>query len=399
MYKYSSIQQNVLNQIINIGNNSKANLIIDEIFLKKRFRFLPQKMITPKRIKFLEDSARLYNDQRYLAVCDSKDETIFISADEGTSWMNFGDLSFVEGKIARFFTLSHGGFVIQTKNPVRTYLLDENKILITASKQAKYNWHGSQGIDQGPSGTIIFTEYRVEKNNEVVELGAWRKTVSSNQFTQCFAAQASNRPPLGEIRHFHTCLADPEIPLRWYLSAGDSSVHCKFWISNDDGVSWTEIKPNLEEQNILSQNKHSKIFRFTSACFIGSDYLLWPTDDGLGINRSALVAFNRKDLSKPQSIKCFFGENYIRNIIYISQNLLVCISESKNNVNYADMYFISPNGDIYDNIKLPNLTLNKSPVTVSLCSQYGKDNTFFFPNLGHVLTKNKNGIFKVTIKE
>ena len=97
----------------------------------------------------------------------------------------------------------------------------------------------------------------------------------------------------GEIRHFHTCQADPYVEGRWYVSSGDATHECGLWISDDDGRSWRRLFPVVDDARDITVNDLQRLMRFT-AFAITPDRLIWPTDDNVNGGTAALVQLRKE---------------------------------------------------------------------------------------------------------
>lgn len=352
----------------------------------------------PRMRRFLEDTEnRLVDGRREILCADKGRVEIRVSRDLGQTWERLIAASEIGLPVRRCHTLSNGWRIIQIGPPSQTLVLDEEWNVISRQHVGNYFWHGTCSIAQSATGTVMFAEYRTTNEDREEPIHVWRKLRDSDRWEPVLTKIAGNRPPAGDIRHFHTCMADPKVPGRWYVTSGDILEHNRFWVSEDDGESWREVTANLSPADAVANGKTMRAFRFTSALFEG-DTLLWPTDDDLGTGASALISAQRFDPTMPMKVLCRFGPNLMRSILSIDDELVLVMSESKRDTSESEWCLVDRQGMIGHSLRVANLTGEPCPVTASMGTHRVIDGVAFFPSFGRILTKTKGGILRFSFE-
>lgn len=310
---------------------------------------------------------------------------ILRSIDDGASWKPIIDLP-VPAKIVGFCELKNG-YLVQRGTELSTELYSLQGQLIRSFDTPKFAWHGSQGISVSPDGTCLFSEYQTGFEHENIELSVWKLTSGDSRLEAKLTQKVGPKPPIGDIRHFHTCFHDPFISQRWYCSSGDVSTHNKLWKSDDDGETWTELRPTLRNASEYGVRRVERALRFTSAVVTGPGRLAYATDDNLGIGSAAFVIAEVSDDDIHLNITSLLSRNLARSVIRHEQGFVV-IAESKHDLNQINIDNVDLQGIVRDRIALANLKNAKCPVTQSISSGQFVRGTAFIPSRGSILTRN-----------
>lgn len=368
----------------NLGNSKKVDSESSILFQCNEFvveRIAPLDM---GFTRFIFDSRSGACPYQGLFLYAQKRKELLFSEDGAETWIllsPLGELLSGAQHLARFYAGSNC-FVIQTKAPVETIVLDMDFRVLSREPLNGYQWHGTQGVGESNLGVLMFSEYQSVDECEGGKVCVWRLCPPYTGNWQCVMAKTFGRYPEGEVRHFHTCISDPFYESRWYLSSGDFYEHVKIWLSDDDGENWSQLDLALIPGGLLGESFKavSSLARYTSAS-VSKDRLLWPTDDSLGIGCSAIVSVKIDGATALLEVVELLGTNLLRNIVRLPTGYFV-ISESKDDIRVVDVYMLDECGRVMVKYALPNITGKNSSVTDSMGSTDAKDGRFYFPNTG-----------------
>ncbi|WP_312571549.1 hypothetical protein [Stutzerimonas balearica] len=347
--------------------------------------------------RFLFDSRSGNCPHRGLFIYAQSRKEILFSDDNAKTWVVVAALDALlpdTQQLSRFYAGSHC-FVIQTKDPVETIVLDMNFSILSRESLNGYHWHGTQGLGESNIGVIMFSEYQsVDEGGGKVSV--WRLRPPYTGKWQRVLEKEFGRYPEGDVRHFHTCIPDPSCKSRWYLSSGDFFEHVKIWVTNDDGDSWEQLSCILSPNGLLGEEFKDigVLARFTSA-IVSHGRLLWPTDDSLGIGRSAIVSAQISGAVARLEVLDLLGVNLLRNIVKLPVGYFV-ISESKDDVRFVDTYVLSEEGRVKRHFPIPNVSGKSTSVTDSIGSIFAEEGRFYFPNNG-ALSVEKGGVIRFSL--
>lgn len=328
------------------------------------FRFLSKQS---EELYFLEDSSNLvFANVKKPLVYELKDNKVVEHTID------------IKKRIRRLFTLQDGSKLVQTSHPVQLCLLDSNWKTIKAFPAAHHFWHGSWSIDQSSSGTIMYAEYTASKETELKPLSVWASRDNGLNWEQVLTLKSSPKHRKADIRHYHTCIADPDIPGRWYVSTGDRLDNNRLYLSENDGRTWEKMPINsIKPSRLISEHMKNNILRFTS-CFFKDNYIYWPTDDNLNIDRALYVRVDKNKIKEGNyEVLGLFKENLKRNIIQDEDGGALTISESKRDKHFVDLHYIDSNNSISSLASLVNGTGKKSAVAASLSSKGFRNGTAY----------------------
>jgi hypothetical protein len=325
--------------------------------------------------------------------CTVSNSFILCSYDNGDRWSKVFDCP--EGKRIVSFIATQDYYIIEVIEPLEVLIVSNTGTIIERMSGPFFSWHGSQGADVSKLGVTLFSEYQTHNKN--VNLSIWKHERRKYFIRPVLTKRVGKSREDGDIRHFHTCIADPYEEGRWYASSGDLDIHCRFWTTQDDGESWKELKVNVLENNEFTLPSSKRFLRFTSATVTQARKLLWATDDLLGIGRSAVVEATIEKDQIYLSVIDLLSNNNVRNIISHDQGHLL-ITEAKYNVNFIFFHWLTLKGKVVKTLALDNISTIKSPVTVSVSSKYFIENIAFIPSLGVLYNRDKRCVFKLQIK-
>jgi SAM-dependent methyltransferase len=327
---------------------------------------------------------------------------ILVSRDFGKIWQTLYENVKWDDKIRWAFTLADGSRLIRTFSG-RMYHLGVAGELVSEYSTGVWHWHGSQGIGQSSSGTVMYAEYAPLRDADgVQDLSVWRYRPWAPQdgWHRVLTLPAAVRPPQGELRHFHVCRPHPSAPSLWILTSGDIGAHCRMWLSRDDGDHWQEVMLDQAELVGMPEGKYPRLLRFTQFSALDNGDLIWGTDDTSDANRAALISLS---LSPGRPVFRFLGwagRNCIRNIACLGGNRYLLLSESTHDPVSADCILYDATSSYLTPLLLPNLGQIQHPVTDSLGSLQMPNGVGFFPAPGAVLMHpDKRGIFRVSIED
>lgn len=354
-------------------------------------------------LTFLEDHIFEFKGtlSRELLAAGSTRKQLLLSHDLGNTWQQiYADIQW-DSEIHSVFSLADGGRLVRTFTGQMYHLGADGKLL-SQYPTGIWHWHGSQGIGQSSTGTVMYAEYAaMRKDDGIQEASVWRYRphLPEEGWHKVLTFPVAVCPPLGELRHFHICYPHPKKPSLWILASGDMDNHCRLWISADDGDSWQEITfDSIELKDMPAQAP--RLLRFTSFAALENGDLIWGTDDVCDSRRAALVTLSLSGEKPMLSFLGWLGKNCIRNITTCGDSTFLLISESKHELTAADCILFDAKKKRICFLLLPNIAQQKSPTTGSLGSLTMLDKTVFFPASGSILIQSdKRGLFRVRIKE
>lgn len=329
------------------------------------------KTTLPSSAHFIEhvfDIRTRESTNHVIAACGT---SVFFSKDLGETWISFDTSHLLEKQpIVRCFTLSNGNRLIQTAQPFCMFLVDHQFNNPQVCKTGNFMWHGTWSIDESNSGVIMYCEY----HDKADSIAVWRSDDGGASWRDVLRCQSTTGPS-PEIRHFHTCQADPFKKGRWIVSSGDTPEQSKIWISEDDGIMWKELPAPIFVGTGPVINNIRRVFRFTSIAFL-PNFVLWPTDDTLSIGRAALVVANREAPHRLR-IASMLGQNEMRAFVQIKPSIFLCISESKIDPSCAELFIVDQDFNAVEFLRIPNPTGQISALTKTLSSKAAYNGTFF----------------------
>ncbi len=284
----------------------------------------------------------------------------------------------------RHFLTAEGLHIVQTDGPVETLTLDARGKTLARFAAGGENWHGTCSIDQNGRGTIMFAEYRATREAVGGVLRVWRSADGGLGWNEALSVPGrSEAQAVDEIRHFHTCQADPRTPGRWFVTSGDATHECGMWITEDDGESWERAYPTVNSKRDIRKDELQRLLRQTSFAFEEDD-LVWATDDNVNGGHSSLVRCSKTGSNL--TVLGSLGINLARSFVRVDPHLSVVISESKKDTNQASAYVINAGGKTLAELRLPNTARRATGFTYSVASRQAARGTFFTPTDGTTLT-------------
>jgi hypothetical protein len=319
----------------------------------------------PVTAHFLEHV--LIPDRSPEVVVGDGDGRVHVSRDAGAS---FATVSSFQRSVSKCFTLRGGRRLIRLKDSAETILCSGEFELLTVPCFASAEWHGSWSIAESPAGIVMFCEYVASA--EFVRV--WRSSDGGGTWgaALCATSLAAEPAVVAEVRHFHTCTWVRGS--RWVVSSGDEARHCRIWLSDDDGLSWTELSDwHVAGAHDVPARYRKSILRHTAEFWDG-DIAYWVTDDLLHRGRSAFV---RADISgRRLDLLTDLGGNEMRTLVRHGDRF-VAISESKHDPTHAKVYVLSRRGELLHEQKIANARGQKLSFTRSRSSREAVDGTFF----------------------
>jgi len=357
-------------------------------------------------LRFIEDHSTLApdggGDTREIVATDGSWMRLYVSRDLGESWFQIYEDAQWDSKIRAGLSLMGGGRLIRTFTG-RMYHFDERGKLVSSSLTGAWHWHGSQGIGESATGTVMYAEYaplRVEDGVQPLSVWRYRPNNPDQEWQRVLTLPAAVQPPQGEMRHFHVCRPNPMNPGQWVLASGDIAAHCRLWFSEDDGDTWSEVQLPSPVFPDLPENRHPRALRFTQFSALENGDLVWGTDDTTHTGCAVLIRMSMSSGSPVFELIGWLGKNCVRNIASYKNKIFLFLSESKHDSSSADCILYDASTKRITSLLLPNLIQQKHPVTDSLGSEKLVNGVGFFPALGVVLMDpSKRGIFRVSIKE
>lgn len=350
------------------------------------------------KVQFLADSRGSGAIREGLFACAEAGKCIVWARQAEGSWevaWNLRDALEKDQRIARLFVGSR--FVlVQTRNPVETKILDGDGAVLSSEPLGGRLWHGSQGVAEDGNGTVMFSEYQTGEESERPTLHVWRLKNDNHLVWERVLSVVCGKYPDGDIRHFHTCFADPARPGVWFVSSGDVREHNKVWQTVDCGDTWRVLRLEAENSEDFGIVDVDRLARFTSIVF-SDGALVWATDDSLGVGASVLVRGELKEEEGILSVKILekLGVNLSRNCV-VGEGWGIVVSESKHDVSVVDLHVFDSSLKIRRRIQIPNIEEKQSPVTNSIGSLRLQDSKAYFPNIG-VLDDVKGGLLELKL--
>lgn len=332
--------------------------------------------IVPTSAHFIEHVYDRASKKATKEVIVGHDTKVYLSRDLGATW-HAQDIGAATGgkPISRSFTLGNGDRIVQTSYPFQMFVVDSEYRLKANCVSGLYNWHGTWSIDQSSCGTIMYGEYF--GTPERVHI--WRSTDGGLTWHASLSCDgpASATP---SIRHFHTCQADPFQEGRWIASSGDSGSQNKIWLSENDGITWSEVgPPTLHGKYNLTDPRRA--YRFVALQF-SQDHIIWPTDDTLGHRKAALIRASREDPSNIEIVD-WFGPNEMRALVEIDTNRSLAISEAKLDPSLVDLFLVEGWDRVTPLPGIDNPGGQKTAMTRTMTSKAARDGVFFsFDEIG-----------------
>lgn len=362
---------------------------------------------TSGSLVFLEDHSLAAPDGggqlREIVATNGSREQILVSRDLGATWQQRYAGTAWDSKIRWVFSLADGGRLVRTFSG-RMYHFDAGGRLLGEQATGAWHWHGSQGIGQSASGTVMYAEYAPLRDADgVQDLSVWRYRPGAPRqgWHRVLTLPAGVRPPHGELRHFHVCHPHPADPSLWVLASGDIGVHCRLWLSHNDGDTWQEVALDQAGMVGMPEGKYPRLLRFTQFAALPNGDLIWGTDDTADANCAALVCMRLSE--RPTFFFLgWLGQNCIRNISGFGNDRFLLLSESsdKRDSTTADCILYDATTRLTTRLLLPNLSRKNHSITDSLGSLQLTNEVGFFPAAGAVLmTSDQRGIFRVSIEE
>ncbi len=185
------------------------------------------------------------------------------------------EIPVVDGRaLKRAFTVGVGRFLTSSVSSEGHHFLEVSGPSVDGVLETclpGVSWHGAGSIDCA-NGVVMFGEYPYNRKSDVSHLdpAIWRSPDGGRTWTE------SLRLPYPDIRHWHTVQH-----LRgstWLATAGDTPDQCKWFISHDDGGSWSEVQCGFEsslpmERDIRSCLRTTSIVSTGGLLAFGSDDL------------------------------------------------------------------------------------------------------------------------------
>jgi len=336
---------------------------------------------------------------------------IYSSQDRGQQWVRLYPDTDFQGPISQVFTAADGSRLVRCQNIGKLFFFDPTgRLLQEQQLPSPHGWHGSQGIGQSRDGTILYSEYP-SPDVPGQPLRVWRFRPGAAQWEQVFEQTAGQRPPQGDLRHFHVCTTTPAAPDTWILASGDMTTHCRLWTSRDNGNHWTEIKVKNFPLDISAASSSSanrlrispfdivRILRFTSINNATDGCYVWGTDDSLGVGRAALIKMRLEESAAHFEIAGWLGENYTRNIVALADDLFLTVSESKNNLSHIDFSIWDAITNSSFQFKIPNPRRAQLSTTASVGSFHTAAGSAFLKWNDGIFSNDPCRILKITIEE
>ncbi|MFC4260125.1 sulfotransferase family 2 domain-containing protein [Marinobacter lacisalsi] len=258
------------------------------------------------------------------------------------------DFSYKDFGVANLKALSNGSYLVQTKKPCITILLNCSFIVKKEVKEIMRPWHGSSSIDEDSEGNVIFSEYIVTKDAKPKELNVWKSADGGFTWRKVFVLESSPEYGGADIRHFHTCFFHFGLGI-WYISTGDKGIQNRIYFSNDNGETWARVEPEYEiPSRLIDASQYRRALRFTSV-ITTEEGVLWASDDDLSINKSGVFKFDGFGRLR---IVGLLGKNLVRSAIKLpnidgglSKDVLF-LTECKSDKSGADAWVYSDEREV-----------------------------------------------------
>jgi len=202
------------------------------------------------------------------------------STDGGSSWKS----KKIKGvdTIRNAFTTSSGTIIVTgtddedlTKN--RISVIKEGEV-VSSEIVGLHGWHGTFAIDENED-CIMFSEY---PNNVAVSPHNSPETCANvlRSRDEGFTWEVVFKVDYPDIRHFHTCTAVPDTKGNWLITSGDDPNQSRFWLTEDNGDSWTEVTDIGIEVNTTPGCE--LLAHRTVVMHVDDEQFIWATDDPVG---------------------------------------------------------------------------------------------------------------------
>lgn len=324
--------------------------------------------------------AKAYDSDTMVLATDGT--ILYKSLDAGNTWNHLFRLH--EGTLVHVFTLRDGSHLLDVHSPDRLLRIDVNGELLQEYKHRCYSWHGSQGIGESETGTVIYAEYPIKSNIYNLDsypIGMWRLKPGALAWENVFDT-IGGESGVTPVRHFHACTPTGMHPRQWIAFSGDSVSQSRMWISDDDGDTWQEHFVRDVRGKQIAETEKSHILRLTSFATAENGDMVWGTDDGLGKKTPALVKASRSDADFTYEIIDTVNSNLIRNIFKLSDAIYLTISESKYDIDFIDFHLLDIVQMEKAYFKLPNVLGKPSAITASIGTVLPQNGIHFFDASG-----------------
>ena len=271
-------------------------------------------------------------------------------------------------------SLKNGFYLVQTKKPCLTYLLNEFFEIEKEINQFLRPWHGTSSIDEDDIGNILFSEYISTKDPKPKDLHVWKSSDGGSSWRDVLTLRASPAYGEGDIRHFHTCFYHCKSKT-WFVSTGDKNCQNQLYESHDSGETWSRVDPVVDIPcGLIPKNEYRRALRFTSV-ICNDEGVIWATDDDLSIKRSGIFLLNEKGALR---FLGFLGKNLVRSAIKLTNiegkrsDDIIFLTECKSEKSGADIWHYSKHKNNVKHLaKIPSEAgLGNYPFTRSKASQH-----------------------------
>jgi len=223
---------------------------------------------------------------------------VVVSEDLGASWETVPIPALDEVAFRNSFTRESGEHLLQGDasrdgGPAGRHghapvaLLDSAWELVSCTDPGFSAWHGTRSIDE-EGGALVYAEYPRNRGRRAFMRDPAAAPPAPLRDSRLLRSTDGGRSwetvlcvDWREIRHFHTVVADPWRPGRWWASSGDAGPDCRVWESLDGGASWAEMPVELPADELHPRANPRSVLRHTDVAVRESD-LIWGTDDMLG---------------------------------------------------------------------------------------------------------------------
>jgi len=223
---------------------------------------------------------------------------VYTSVDGGLTW---GLVRTFDWRVSDCVTLSSGTRLVRMGEPLRWWRLSggwDGEVRLCGGDAPRYGKGTSQGAGE-MCGVVMMSEYN---SDDEVEARVCRSLDDGATWEVVFRWPAWSSGALGvpygeRIRHFHMVQPDPFRAGHWYLFSGDQPLHCRVWLTRDDGATWEEVTdpaPRCPDGGI--EPELQSVHRATGVLFRG-DALVWATDDWMHRDGAMLVEAERPGLA------------------------------------------------------------------------------------------------------
>lgn len=157
-----------------------------------------------------------------------------------------------------------------------------------SSSKKPYGWCIGSSVVQFDDGSFVFGDYAAhsltdEQNDDRRII--WRVTkpynnpsnwVQAHSFKHVYYTSNKSDEPDNEIGHIHAIMYDFYSD-DLYCTTGDIDRHCRMWISDDHGVTWTAVPGVVGTTEDTTVQAEGQKWRMTNAVFT-DDAMWWATD-------------------------------------------------------------------------------------------------------------------------